>query len=351
MTLLLILNIIKFHQYSHFCRHNLVLLNPCSKAEADSRPLSLCIFVFLSTCQSFFPAPNILSALLPCCVSDTSLLLLLASTLCISKSIKAPQVDHIVPRSKGGLTALENLQAICYTRNAQKQNKDNTDFRDWPMLYYIRDKECIFCAQPKAAIKVIEDITVQVSLAIPARQSATFYSCEMDDKQSILDKLVTPSCQTRKVGKKDNTCKNPDSAEGRGYKGKVYRQREKIGQRNHKIRKRLLKLQGAKHCKRQVLQPLRLPVDDNMLKVREYKYCTGIFLQWMWFAAIIEKSVEYLSASIPYQRESHAHSKFSVLLSRFSYTKRDPFLNSFLDAGIKTRALSPSNRISFQIHP
>ena len=64
-----------------------------------------------------------------------------------------------------------------------KQNKDNTDFRDWPMLYYIRDKECIFCTQePKAAIKVIEDITVQVSLAIPARQSATFYSCEMDDK-------------------------------------------------------------------------------------------------------------------------------------------------------------------------
>ena len=69
----------------------------------------------------------------------------------ISSRVKALQVDHIVPRSKGGLTVLENLQALCYSCNAQKQNRDDTDFRGWPKLYDMRDEDCVFCRQEEKA--------------------------------------------------------------------------------------------------------------------------------------------------------------------------------------------------------
>jgi ATP adenylyltransferase len=102
----------------------------------------------------------------------------------ISKDIKALQVDHILPRSKGGLTVLENLQALCYTCNAQKQNKDDTDFRGLSKLYDTREKDCIFCnreheAKFKNSLAMAFDdkypVTEGHMLVSPLRHAPSFF--------------------------------------------------------------------------------------------------------------------------------------------------------------------------------
>lgn len=59
---------------------------------------------------------------------------------------RALEVDHITPRNKGGADDIANLQALCYSCNAMKRDRDATDFRAIRAAYAKTQPECPFCA-------------------------------------------------------------------------------------------------------------------------------------------------------------------------------------------------------------
>jgi ATP adenylyltransferase len=63
----------------------------------------------------------------------------------ISAELKALEVDHIRPRNLGGGDDPENLQALCYSCNAMKRDRDDTDFRPVRAMYEERLTTCPFC--------------------------------------------------------------------------------------------------------------------------------------------------------------------------------------------------------------
>jgi 5-methylcytosine-specific restriction endonuclease McrA len=59
---------------------------------------------------------------------------------------RALEVDHITPRNKGGTDEIANLQALCFSCNAMKRDRDDTDFRAVRCEYDRREQGCPFCS-------------------------------------------------------------------------------------------------------------------------------------------------------------------------------------------------------------
>jgi len=103
----------------------------------------------------------------------------------ISAKERPLDVDHIIPRSRGGKTELANLQALCSKCNRSKRNQDHTDFRSWP--HPSADPDCVFCSpdMPSRAIEkngsafAILDkypVTSGHTLVIPIRHTPDLFS-------------------------------------------------------------------------------------------------------------------------------------------------------------------------------
>ena len=117
----------------------------------------------------------------------------------ISTKERPLDVDHIVPRSRGGKTDLTNLQALCSKCNRSKRNQDETDFRSWP--HPGTDPDCAFCPPNLNLSKVVAKngsvfaihdkypVTPRHMLVIPIRHTPDWFSMTEAERMDA-DQLV-----------------------------------------------------------------------------------------------------------------------------------------------------------------
>lgn len=119
----------------------------------------------------------------------------------ISADEKALEVDHILPRNHGGSDDISNFQALCYSCNATKRDRDDTDFRGLRESYNHRENDCLFCDIDKDRINsenelayTIRDgfpVTEHHTLIIPKRHVSTYFELGQAEINCINQLLQT----------------------------------------------------------------------------------------------------------------------------------------------------------------
>jgi diadenosine tetraphosphate (Ap4A) HIT family hydrolase len=130
----------------------------------------------------------------------------------ISAQEKALEVDHILPRNNGGTDDEENLQCLCYSCNAMKRDRDDTDFRLIRESYDHREKDCLFCdvgfeqseriIQENNLAYVIRDgfpVTEYHTLIIPKRHLATYFDLGQAEINAVTFLLNSQKEQIQKL--------------------------------------------------------------------------------------------------------------------------------------------------------
>ena len=113
----------------------------------------------------------------------------------ISAEQKALEVDHIIPRNNGGTDDQSNLQALCYSCNAMKRDRDTTDFREVSVSYDHRELGCIFCEMPSERVIAENELAFAIldafpvteghTLIIPKRHVSDFFSLYQPERNAM----------------------------------------------------------------------------------------------------------------------------------------------------------------------
>jgi len=110
-------------------------------------------------------------------------------------SDKALEVDHIIPRNNGGADDITNFQALCYSCNSMKRDRDNTDLRGIADSYNHRQAGCVFCEISKGriiaenalcvAIRDAYPVTDGHTLIIPKRHVSDYFELHQPERNAI----------------------------------------------------------------------------------------------------------------------------------------------------------------------
>ncbi len=113
----------------------------------------------------------------------------------ISADERAIEVDHVIPRNHGGTDELINLQALCYKCNANKGDRDDTDFRTIREGLNASHAGCIFCKLPEKRIIASNNLALAIrdkypvtplhTLLIPRRHAATYFDLFEPERRAI----------------------------------------------------------------------------------------------------------------------------------------------------------------------
>jgi ATP adenylyltransferase len=106
---------------------------------------------------------------------------------------RALEVDHIKPRNKGGKDEISNLQALCYSCNAMKRDRDDTDFRAVRAAYTSLESRCPFCSATK------ESTLLENSLAFVIKDNhpVTDWHVLVVPKRHVVDYFELGTAETR----------------------------------------------------------------------------------------------------------------------------------------------------------
>lgn len=113
----------------------------------------------------------------------------------VSADQKALEVDHILPRNHGGGDQESNLQALCYSCNAMKRDRDDTDFRGIRQSYEDRVEGCLFCEIPSERVVAENELAYAIldaypvtkmhTLVIPKRHTLDYFSLHQPERNAV----------------------------------------------------------------------------------------------------------------------------------------------------------------------